>query len=73
VKAFYARPVRSIGTLFILTGIVSLALMATSYKLIWLLWIDQWGREVGIGLRAGILVLGVVIWAIAKRREMAES
>jgi hypothetical protein len=64
---------RNVGLMLILTGLVSFALLGTNFRVIWLLWIDGWGREVGLGLRAAILLLGIILYAVALARAKARG
>jgi hypothetical protein len=56
----------SIGAFLALAGIISIVLHFVGYNLRILMWIDSWGAGVGWGIRIGLIILGAVLFLVAR-------
>lgn len=54
--------VASLGAFLALAGVVSSILYFIGFNLKLLIWIDNWGPEIGWVIRIGSIVLGVAIY-----------
>ena len=62
---------RQFGLLLVAVGLVSIGLQVFQMNLRYLLWIDNWGTNVGWGIRAGLVVLGAILMVAGKPRTKA--
>ncbi len=62
---------KSIGGLMLLLGLGSFVLhfMDMEFKL--LSWVDNWGADVGVGIRVALIVVGGILWFLGNKREKA--
>ena len=62
---------KSIGGLMLLLGLGSFVLhfMHMEFKL--LSWVDNWGADVGVGIRIALIVVGGILWFLGNKREKA--
>jgi hypothetical protein len=56
------RSMASFGKLLVFFGIGSAVLHLFDYEFKLLMWIDDWGPQVGWGIRIGMVVVGAVLW-----------
>ena len=54
---------QSIGWLLLLLGVGSFVLNWLEREFVLLMWIDNWGPEVGLMIRIGLIVLGAILIA----------
>jgi len=59
---------KSIGSLFVFLGAGSLVLNRLGIEFIWLIWIDNWGPNVGMAIRIGMIAVGAVLWLVGSKR-----
>ncbi len=60
---------KSLAGYLLFFGLGSIVLDYLNMEFIVLAWIDTWGREVGWGIRIGMLVLGAILWLVANAKE----
>jgi hypothetical protein len=60
---------KSIGTYLMIFGAASILLYFFEMNLRLLSWIDNWGVTAGWIIRIGLIVLGLVLFIMGKRRE----
>jgi hypothetical protein len=53
----------------ILAGLISSVLYLAHMNLRILMWIDEWGPDVGWMIRGGILAAGVALWVLSGRMD----
>ncbi|EMJ98129.1 hypothetical protein [Leptospira alstonii] len=58
--------ISSFGAFLSFAGVVSAALSFFNYNLSILIWIDNWGTTTGWGIRAGLVVIGVLLYFLGK-------
>ncbi len=54
---------QGIGWLLIILGIGSFVLNYLEREFILLMWVDNWGPDVGLAIRIGMIVLGAILVA----------
>ena len=59
---------KGLGGLLVLLGILSVAFSLFDYEHKWLTWINNWGDGVAWGIRIGFIVVGGVLWMMARRK-----
>mgnify|MGYP001435630156 CR=1 FL=1 len=59
---------RGIGFLLILLGLGSFALQYLEREFLLLSWVDTWGPEIGVGIRIGAAILGLILVFMSMRR-----
>lgn len=62
-----------IGYYLMFFGAGSIALNLFDYEFSLLMWIDNWGTDVGWGIRIGAILIGALIWLVSSKSEDAES
>ena len=60
---------KQIGGLLLFFGVGSMVLYFLEMEFFLLQWIDNWGIEVGWGIRIGIAVGGAVLFFIGSKRQ----
>lgn len=60
---------KSIGGFLALAGVLSIALHFIGWNLKILMWIDNWGSQVGWAIRIGLVVVGVIVYLVASKME----
>jgi hypothetical protein len=60
---------QGIGSLLVLLGAGSFLLGYLNVEFLVISWIDKWGTGVGNGIRAGMIVVGVVLWLLGRNKE----
>lgn len=60
---------RTLGGYLLFFGIGSIIINLLGREFIILMWIDNWGTEVGWGIRVGMIVLGLLFLLIGAREE----
>jgi len=63
---------RKLGSTLLFFGIGSGVLNLIGYEFVLLMWIDSWGETAGWTIRAGMTVLGAVLYVMGGR-ESAEA
>lgn len=58
-----------IGLFLLIAGLVSLVVGFMGANLLVLDWLNQWGEEVGWGIRLGITALGGVLYYIYRHED----
>lgn len=58
--------ISSFGAFLSFAGVASAALSFFNYNLKILMWIDNWGTATGWGIRAGLLVVGMLFYFLGK-------
>ena len=64
---------KKIGVYLIIAGAGSILLNQFGYEFQWLLWVDNWGPAVGWGIRAGAIVVGVILFVIGVQQDQKPS
>lgn len=64
---------RTLGSYMIIGALGSTALSFFGYNFKLLMWIDMWGETVGWVIRASLLVVGLIMFGIAKPEEKKEE
>ena len=59
---------RFIGLLIFITGILAIILPLAGADFIYFSWADRWGQAASFGIRAGVALLGFLIWRFGPRR-----
>lgn len=62
---------KSIGGLMLLLGLGSFVLHYMNMEFKLLSWVDNWGADVGIGIRIALIVVGGILWFLGNKREKA--
>ena len=62
---------RQLGSLLLFFGLGSIALHFIGYEFSVLIWIDNWGPEVGWAIRVGLVLAGCALYFIGMRGERA--
>jgi len=65
-SVFLSRLGRGIGVL----GLVSIALYPFGRSVRVIHWVDQWGPAMGWGIRAGVLILGLLVYLLSRPRAV---
>ncbi|TKB44558.1 hypothetical protein [Thalassotalea mangrovi] len=60
------------GLYLLIAGIASLLLNLVGYELKILMWVDNWGENVGWAIRLGAIVIGAVLYFAIKEAPEAE-
>ena len=63
---------KTIGGYMFFFGLGSIILSFLNMEFIVLAWIDNWGTNVGWGIRIGLAVVGAVLWLVGRKQEAAE-
>ena len=63
---------KSIGEIFFLFGAGSSLLSFLNMEFFFLMWIDNWGTDVGWGIRIGLTIIGAALWIISKRHDHSQ-
>ena len=58
---------QSLGRLMVLLGAGSFELHYANMEFILLSWVDNWGPNAGNGIRVGMIVVGAILWFIARQ------
>ncbi|RHX82242.1 hypothetical protein DLM76_06385 [Leptospira yasudae] len=58
--------ISSFGAFLSFAGVASSALSFFNYNLKILMWIDNWGTATGWAIRAGLIVVGVILYFVGK-------
>ncbi len=62
---------KSIGGLMLLLGLGSFVLHFMNMEFKLLSWVDNWGADVGVGIRVALIVVGGILWFLGNKREKA--
>jgi hypothetical protein len=62
---------KSIGGLMLLLGLGSFVLHFMNMEFKLLSWVDNWGADVGVGIRIALIVVGGILWFLGNKREKA--
>jgi hypothetical protein len=57
---------KGIGGLLFLLGVGSIVLNLVGFEFKLLMWIDNWGTQVGWAIRGGMIVVGGALWLLIK-------
>lgn len=60
---------RQFGLLLVVLGLVSIGLQVFNMNVRYLIWVDNWGTNVGWGIRAGLVVLGAILMVAGKPKS----
>ena len=60
---------RSLGFILLILGVGSCIVHFMEREMTLLAWIDTWGEEVAWAIRAGFIVLGLVLIAMGKKKS----
>jgi len=64
---------RSLGGLMVLLGAGSFILNMLDRQFTLLMWIDNWGPTVGIAIRVGLILLGVLLFIASGSSDKSEE
>ena len=64
---------KSIGGLMFILGLGSFVLNYLGREFSLLMWIDNWGPTVGIGIRVGMIIIGAILWFLGHKAESADN
>lgn len=64
---------QAIGGLLVLLGAGSFLLKYLDREFTVLSWIDNWGANVGMGIRIALIVVGIVLLFLGRKSGKAES
>ncbi len=62
---------KSIGGLMLLLGLGSFVLHFMNMEFKLLSWVDNWGADIGVGIRVALIVVGGILWFLGNKREKA--
>ena len=62
-----------LGGLLALFGVASIVLHFMDMNLKILMWIDNWGEGAGWGIRIGLIVVGVALLMLGKKKSPAKG
>jgi prolipoprotein diacylglyceryltransferase len=63
---------KSFGSLLVILGLGSFVLNMLDMEFKLLAWIDNWGPTTGIAIRGGLIVVGLALWLMGRKREAAQ-
>lgn len=63
----------NIGGVMAVVGIVSLVLSFFNKNIKYLRWIDRWGDEMGLTIRIGLVLGGIVLFLVFARYQKEEA
>ena len=63
---------RSLGSLFLMFGVISalLKLLMPGVVLLPLMWVDNWGPEIGWSIRIAFIAVGVILMALGTKKAV---
>lgn len=64
---------QGIGAALAILGAGSFVLNMLEREFTLLMWIDNWGAEVGTAIRIGMIVVGGGLWLAGRRQESVEA
>jgi hypothetical protein len=64
---------QAIGGLLVLLGAGSFLLKYLDREFTVLSWIDNWGANVGMGIRIALIVVGIVLFLLGRKSAKTES
>ncbi|MEL6870798.1 MAG: hypothetical protein AAFO81_13445 [Pseudomonadota bacterium] len=64
---------KSVGMWMAIFGAGSFVLNMMGREFSILAWIDSWGPTIGTGIRAGLIVVGVILFLAGMKQESAEQ
>ena len=64
---------KKIGSLLLFLGVGTIVLNLIGYEFAILGWIDNWGEDVGWGIRAAMIVAGGALFVLGQRAEAGSS
>lgn len=64
---------KKVGAYLFIFGVGSMILNFLHREFVVLSWIDNWGPNVGWGIRIGMVVVGVVLWVVGRSPAASES
>ncbi|MFT7561808.1 MAG: hypothetical protein ACI93R_003739 [Flavobacteriales bacterium] len=64
---------KQIGLYLFIGGVGSILLNQFGYEFILLGWIDNWGTDIGWGIRGVAIVAGAVFYGLGVKQESADS
>ena len=62
---------KSIGGYLFFFGLGSIILDFIDMQFMLLMWIDNWGTNIGWSIRIGMLVVGAGLWLLGNKQEQA--
>ena len=63
---------KTTGMWLLIFGVGSIALNFLGMEFKILMWIDNWGAEIGWGIRIGLAVVGAVLLVLGARQEVKQ-
>ena len=63
---------KSWGMWLFIFGAGSFVLNLLGMEFVILGWIDNWGPTVGTGIRAGLMVVGALMWLVGRKQAAAQ-
>jgi hypothetical protein len=60
---------KSFGFYLLIAGIGSILLNQFGYEFKLLMWIDNWGENIGWAIRGGAIVIGAIMIAVGMKQE----
>ncbi len=64
---------KQLGGLLVLFGIGSIVLNYMNYEFIVMMWIDNWGTNIGWGIRIATIVVGAILFFVGKPKELEQT
>ncbi len=64
---------KKIGSLLLFFGVGTIVLNLIGYEFAILVWIDNWGENVGWGIRAAMIVAGGALFVLGQRAEAGSA
>ena len=64
---------KNIGSLLFILGIGSIGLYFAELQFKLLMWIDNWGPDIGWAIRGGFVALGAVLWLIGNSQAQEQA
>ena len=65
--------IRIIGIILLVVGLASAILFFMDKTFVALDWINNWGKQVGWGIRGFMIVLGVLLYVVGKAADEEEA
>ena len=64
---------KSLGGLLFFFGAGSIGLYFAEMEFKLLIWIDNWGADIGWGIRGGMVALGAVLWLVGNSQQQEQT
>ena len=64
---------KQLGGLLIFFGIGSIVLNFMDYEFIVTMWVDNWGTNIGWGIRIALIVVGAILFFVGKPEELEKT